>query len=103
MVEENGVGGMGAWPHSNAQQGDLPYDEAKVPNFTLPEVLALRSAERVRDAKSWNNRRRPEILAIYQTEAFGKGPAKPAKLRYEVNGLEKGSLGAKGDRQNVTV
>src|SRR5260370_10754242 len=103
MVEENGVGGMGAWPHSNAQQGDLPYEEAKVPNFTLPEVLALRSGERVRDAKSWNNRRRPEILAIYQTEVFGKSPAKPAKLSYEVKGLEKGALGGKADRKIVTV
>ena len=78
---------LAACLRSTAQQPDvLLYDEAKVPKFTLPEVLALRSGERVRDAKSWNTRRRPEILAVYQTEVFGKSPAKPAKLNYEVKG-----------------
>ena len=66
-------------------------------------MLALRSGERVRDAKSWNDRRRPEILAVYQTEVFGKSPAKPAKLNYEVKALEKGALGGKADRKIVTV
>ena len=88
---------------SIAQQADVLYDEAKVPRFTLPDVLALRSGERVRDANSWNNRRRPEILAIYQTEVFGKSPAKPPKLNYEVKGLEKGVLGGKADRKIVSV
>src|ERR1039458_2779799 len=67
-----------------AQQADVIYDEAKVPKFTLPELLAMRSGERVRDAKTWSNRRRPEILALYETEVYGKSPAKPAKLNYEV-------------------
>jgi hypothetical protein len=86
-----------------AQQADEIYDEAKVPRFTLPDVLALRSGERVRDAKLWNSRRRPEILAMYETEVFGRSPAKPAKLNYEVKGLEKGVLGGKADRKIVTV
>jgi hypothetical protein len=67
---------LAACLRSTAQQADVLYDEAKVPKFTLPEVLALRSGEHVRDARSWNNRRRPEILAVYQTEVFGRSPAK---------------------------
>lgn len=94
---------LAACLRSTAQQADVLYDEAKVPRFTLPEVLALRSGEPVRDAKSWNTRRRPEILAVYQTEVFGKSPAKPAKLNYEVKGVEKGALGGKADRKIVTV
>ena len=86
-----------------AQQADVLYDEANVPKFTLPDVLALRSGERVRDVKSWSNRRRPEILALYETEVFGKAPAKPAKLNYEVKAVEKGALGGKADRKIVTV
>jgi hypothetical protein len=66
-------------------------------------VLALRGGERIRDAKSWGTRRRPEILALYETEVFGKAPAKPAKLNYEVKGVEKGALGGKADRKIVTV
>jgi len=86
-----------------AQPADVLYDEAKVPKFTLPDVLTLRSGERVRDAKSWSDRRRPEILALYETEVFGKSPASPAKLNYEVKAVEKGVLGGKADRKVVTV
>jgi len=43
----------------SAQQADVLYDEAKVPAFTPPDVLALRSGERVSDSKAWNLRRRP--------------------------------------------
>jgi hypothetical protein len=86
-----------------AQQADTLYDEAKVPQFTLPDVFAARSGEPARDAKSWSNRRRPQILALYETEVFGKAPAKPAKLDYEVKAVEKGALGGKADRKIVTV
>src|SRR5664279_1503835 len=85
---------------STAQQADALYDEAKVPKFTLPDVWDMNS---LRDAKSWSSRRRPEILALYETEVFGKSPAKPAKLDYEVKGVEKGALGGKADRKIVTV
>src|SRR5450759_5023040 len=88
---------------ATAQQAEALYDEAKVPKFTLPDVLALRSGEPTRDAKSWSSRRRPEILALYETEVFGRSPAKPAKLNYEVKGVEKGALGGKADRKVVTV
>jgi hypothetical protein len=94
---------LAACLRSIAQQADVLYDEAKVPRFTLPDVLALRSGERVRDASTWDSRRRPEILAMYRTEVFGKSPAKPAKLNFEVRGLEKGVLGGKADRKIVTV
>jgi len=86
-----------------AQQADVLYDEAKVPAFTLPEVLALRSGERVSDSKAWTLRRRPEILAIYEAEVFGKAPAKPSTLKYEVKFPGKGVLGGKADRKIVTI
>jgi hypothetical protein len=88
---------------SVAQPADVLYDEAKVPKFTLPDLFALRGGVRMRDAKSWSGWRRLEILALYETEVFGKTPAKPAKLNYEVKGVEKGALGGKADRKIVTV
>src|ERR1035438_10034672 len=88
---------------SVAQQADVLYDEAKVPKFTLPDLFALRGGVRMRDAKSWNGWRRSEILVLYETEVFGKTPAKPAKLNYEVKSVEKGALGGKADRKMVTV
>src|SRR5687768_11047799 len=38
------------------------YTEAKVGQYTLPDPLTLASGEMIRDARSWHERRRPEIL-----------------------------------------
>ena len=86
-----------------AQKADTLYDEALVPKFSLPDPLTLRNGERVKDSKTWIARRRPEILAIYEAEVFGKAPTKPVKLNYEVKDPEKGALGGKADRKIVTI
>ena len=86
-----------------AQQKDALYDEAKVPGYTLPAVLTLRNGQPVRDAKAWNARRRPEILALYESEVYGKAAAKPPKLNYEVKSVEKSALDGKAVRKLVTV
>jgi (4-O-methyl)-D-glucuronate---lignin esterase len=86
-----------------AQQADVLYDEAKVPQYTLPEVLTLRGGQPVRDAKTWTARRRPEILAIYESEVYGKSPAKPTKLNYEVKSVDKAAFEGKAVRKIVTV
>ena len=79
------------------------YDEAKVRQYTLPDPLAMRNGERVRDAKTWTARRRPEILEIYRSEVFGRSPAAPAKPAFEVTSVDKAALGGKAIRKQVTV
>jgi len=86
-----------------AQQAQALYDESKVPSYTLPDPLVLRSGEPVRDAKTWTARRRPEILALYETEVFGHSPARPPKLNYEVSSVDAKALGGKAARKIVTI
>src|SRR5882724_3767016 len=86
-----------------AQQAEELYDESKVPRYTLPDPLVMRSGEKVRDAKMWTSRRRPEILSTYETEVFGRSPARPAKLNYEVASVDRQALGGKAVRKIVTV
>ncbi|NQT88592.1 acetylxylan esterase, partial [bacterium] len=38
------------------------YDENKVPKYTLPDPLVLANGDKVTDAKTWAEKRRPEIL-----------------------------------------
>ena len=40
------------------------YDEALVGNYTLPDLLVLANGKPVRDAKTWNEKRRPEIVHL---------------------------------------
>jgi hypothetical protein len=85
------------------QQADALYDEGKVPSYELPGLLITRNGETVRDAKAWNTRRRPEILAIYDTEVFGRSPGAPAKLNYEVTSVDPNALGGTARRKIVTI
>ncbi len=62
------------------------YDEAKAdrPDLPLPDPLVLKDGERVTNAAMWRSRRRPEILADFQTEIYGRIPAVTPKITWEV-------------------
>ncbi|HYT75476.1 MAG TPA: hypothetical protein VEL79_12050 [Vicinamibacterales bacterium] len=59
------------------------YDEMKVLPYTLPDPLTLANGKPVRDARTWLTRRRPEIIRLYETEIFGKIPAKTPKVTWQ--------------------
>ena len=60
------------------------YDEAKVRPYVLPDPLTLASGRPVRDAKTWMEERRPELLRIYQQEIYGRIPTTAPKVTWRV-------------------
>jgi (4-O-methyl)-D-glucuronate---lignin esterase len=60
------------------------YDEAKVAPYTLPDPLRSPDGKAVRDARVWLKQRRPEIMRMYETEIYGKIPARAPKVRWQV-------------------
>lgn len=60
------------------------YDEAKVQPYQLPDPLVLANGQPVTDAETWRQQRRPEILKLYQTEIYGRIPAKTPKVTWQV-------------------
>ncbi len=79
------------------------YDEAKVPAYTLPDPLRMSNGQRVTDAKTWETRRRPEIVALFESEMHGRAPAAPKDLNFELAGVEKGALGGRAVRKQITL
>jgi len=79
------------------QRPDVIYDEARVPSYTLPDVLG-----QARDAKAWPARRQ-QILEMYRTEVFGRSPGKPAGQKFNVEGVDKNALGGRAVRKLVTI
>jgi hypothetical protein len=79
------------------------YDEAKVPKYSLPDPLILADGSRVADAKTWESRRRPEILGQYEKFVYGKAPARPKGMSFEVRSIDKHALGGKAIRKEVVV
>lgn len=62
------------------------YDEAKVPEYTLPELLTLSNGQKVQRAQDWKNQRRPEILQLFAEHVYGKVPEAEVKVGYEITG-----------------
>jgi hypothetical protein len=80
-----------------AQSPDVNYDESHVPKYTLPDVLGG-----ARDRAGWE-KQRSRILELYRREVFGRSPARPAKLAWEVGSVDPKALGGKASRKIVTI
>lgn len=79
------------------------YDESKVGTYTLPDPLVLNNGKRVRGAKSWWKKRRPEILAMFETQQFGRAPGRPAGESFEVTDKGTPALDGKAIRKQITI
>ncbi len=91
-----------AWP-AFGQNPEINYDEAKVPQYTLPDPLLLSDGERVTDAATWSQRRRPEILRLFEEHVYGKSPGRPQAMKFQVTSVAADALGAKATRKQVAV
>ena len=58
-------------------------DEAKVPQYALPNPLVLANGEKVSDAGTWRTKRRPEILHLFEENVHGHSAGRPAELSCE--------------------
>ena len=73
---------------ASAQHNDVNYDEAKVPKYTLPDPLILQNGQPVRNAKTWNEKRRPELLTLFRTDMYGRRPGKPEHMTFELEAID---------------
>jgi len=79
------------------------YSEDSVGVYTLPNPLILLNGKKVTDSETWFNKRRPEIVKLYEENQFGRCPEAPKDMTFKV--LEKGTLSFDGKaiRRQVTV
>ena len=79
------------------------YDEAKVPAYTLPDPLRLADGKPVRDARTWRECRRPELLRLFEKHVYGRAPGRPERMRFEVQPVARNALGGKAVRKEVAI
>lgn len=79
------------------------YTEAKVGMYTLPDPLTLVSGKPVKDAKTWMERRRPELVALFEANQYGKVPGRPADLSFEVTEPGTPAFDGKAIRRQITI
>jgi hypothetical protein len=78
------------------------YDESKVGTYILPDPLIFSDGKPVRNSKDWQRRRR-EILELFEANVYGHSPKPPGNIRYKVFDLDKNALNDKAIRKQVTI
>jgi hypothetical protein len=79
------------------------YDESKVGSYTLPDPLILANGKPVRDAKTWLQKRRPEIVKLFEENEYGHAPGRPAEMSFDVVEKDAPAFDGKALRRQVTV
>lgn len=97
------IGGQTANPPSSVAGIPANYDEALVGSYSLPNPLLLANRKAVRNAKTWYEKRRPEIVRLFEENQFGSSPGPPGKLNFEVFDKGTSALEGKALRSQVTV
>ena len=91
------------WPDDEREGIKINYTEAKIPRYTLPDPLTLSSGEKVTDIETWIEKRRPEIVRLFEENQFGRALGNPEDVRFTV--FDKGTpvFEAKALRKQVTI
>ncbi len=79
------------------------YDEAKVPAYTLPDALVCADGTKVTSAQTWQKRRRPELLRLFEEQIYGRAPGKPSQMAFHMTSLATDALSGRATRKEVTI
>jgi hypothetical protein len=86
-----------------AQSRDVNYDESKVPKYSLPDPLTNIDGTRVVYGRDWTERRRPEILQLFQEHVYGKAPGRPLGAKAKVRSVVSDALNGKATRKEIVL
>ena len=87
-----------------ASRSDVLYDEAKVPQYTLPDPLTMSDGSKVKDAKTWQAKRRSEILELFRTHMYGRAPiGRPPNLTFNLFDNDSHALNGLATRKQITI
>ena len=92
-----------AMAHAASLAATFPEPAALPAHGGLPDPLVLMSGERVKSARDWERRRRPELRALFQHYMYGDLPARPGRMRFETVAEHDDFLGGAGTLRLVRV
>ena len=95
-----------ASPDSATHLYDHPHTvttEQEVPLYTLPDPLVTARGRKVRNVRAWERRRRPELLAMFRDEMFGRMPQPSPDQHYEVLYEDTDALDGLATRKEVRI
>ncbi len=79
------------------------YDESKVGEYTLPDVLVTESGKKITTKKEWEQTRRPEVLTLFEEHVYGQFPKKYDRLEYSVKNEDRNAMNGKAHLKEVEL
>ena len=79
------------------------YDESKVPAYDLPDPLVALNGQRIRSSKDWLEKRRPELIRLFEDNVYGRSPGDPKPLAFQTLSVSRDALGGMAARKQVRV
>ncbi len=97
---------LSSGPAFSANPPGMPppqYDEAKVPLYTLPDPLVMLNGDKVTDANTWMQKRRPEILNLFATNVYGRTViGRPDAMTWEITAQNRSDINNTAITKTVT-
>ena len=66
------------------QAQEANYDESRVPDYVLPDLLTNEAGSRVKTVSDWEKIRRQEVLDLLEQNVYGKVPDGEYRQSHEV-------------------
>src|SRR5579884_1574959 len=84
----------GADPNHPDSPNAVNYDESKAnPYPDLPDPLKFKNGKRVKNAKDWWTKRRPEIVEDFDREIYGRVPKNTPAVKWEITSTARETVG----------
>ncbi|MFA7174791.1 MAG: acetylxylan esterase [Kiritimatiellia bacterium] len=79
------------------------HDESKVKPYTLPDPLVCFNGQKVNNVKEWREVRRPEILAAFETNVYGRTPQLATDLKFITHEADGQAFNGLATRRQVEI
>ncbi len=76
-------------------------NEEKVNQYTLPDPLLLKNGKKVKSIKVWNEQRKPELIADFENEIYGKLPQNIPSVKWQVISVKDTLVGNQAIKQKM--
>ena len=86
----------------HAEPPGTNYDESKVPDYSLPEILLNLDGSAVKEPSEWPSRR-TEILELFRSQVYGRAPGPPKDIWFEEVNQDAAVLEGTATRKDIRI
>lgn len=79
------------------------YEEAKVPAYTLPEVLLTLNKGKLTSKASWENGRRKEIINLFEEHVYGRMPVQYDSMHHFITNENAAAMAGRAHLKQVQI